>query len=160
MKPSLQNDYTFISVADPALTWPEVDESAAVDVRALQIKERERAITVARETGEYPVREGQAPVTYRLRQIKGTTFDWFQGHIRREQLGELESQAFLMRLGLVEVDGLGKVSVGTPERVDGHIIAPAAIVDVLYEMVGRGIVAEIAGHLFGRATAPLPSKSR
>lgn len=158
--PSLQTDYTFISAGDPALQWPEVDENAPADEAAAQVKERERAITTARDTGQYPIREGMTPVTYRLRQIKGTTFDWFQGHIKREQLGELESHALLMRLGLVEVDGLGKVSVGTPAKIAGHIVAPEDIVDVLYEKVGRAVVMEIAAHLFGRATTPLPSKSR
>lgn len=146
--PSLQNEYTFISADDPAITWPADDD------------ERARAVATARDTGVYPVAEGQTPVTYRLRQIKGSTFDWFQGHCRREQLGELEAQALFLRLGLVEVDGLGKTSVGAPERMAGHVIAPESIVDALYEKVGRTVVAEIATHLLGRATAPLSPKSR
>lgn len=160
MKPSLQNDYTFISAADPALQWPEVDDGASAEIRAEQVKERERAIQTARETGVYPIRDGMTPVTYKLRQIKGTTFDWFQGHIKRQQLGDLESHALLMRLGLVEVDGLGKIGVGAPERLDGKVVAPEAIVDVLYETVGRAVVTEIALHLFGRATTTLSPKSR
>lgn len=159
--PSLQTDYTFISAGDPALQWPEVDENAPADEAAAQVKERERAITTARDTGQYPIREGQTPVMYRLRQIKGSAFDWFQGHIKREQLGDLEAQALLMRMGLVEIDGLGKVSVGTPVKLTPTVLAaPSEIVDVLYESVGRMVVAEIAIHLFGRATTPLPTKSR
>lgn len=138
--PSLQNEYSFICASDPACNWPDDPD------------ERERAIEHARNTGQYPLKEGAEPVVYKLRQIKGSTFDWFMGHIRREQLGELEANAMMMRLGLVEVDGLGKTSVGKAETIKGHPIAPELIVDVLYEKVGRDAVVEIAEHLLRRAS--------
>jgi hypothetical protein len=165
--PSLLKLYTLIYSGDPALTLPPPDEPAdaeqdgAADAPAPSA--RERALVLARETGQWGtlITPGQTPTLFHLRPLPGTSYDWWVGEIRRRDLTVSEAAVLILRLALRKVDGFGAHVVKT-RTVDGQDLATTDIIDALYAEAGAhgaAIIAELSTEVIRRSERTSPPKS-
>jgi len=148
--PSIQSDYTLVYSGDPSLALPTGE------------REREKALEVARETGQWAalIIDRESPTLFHVRPIFGRTLDWMISEIRRRQMSGAESAVLALKLGLRSVEGFGDHRVDF-EHVEGHQIATDKIIDALYAIdgVGRDIVQELGGVVLARALDGLRPKS-
>lgn len=149
--PSLLKDYAFIYSGDPALRLPD-DE-----------KEREHALTVARETGNWSaiLSGNEEPTVFHLAPLTGSQFDWLRGEVSRRGLVDVEQAALAVRLALRKVENFGTHKV---ERAmeDGQRLATTAIIDAIYAEAGgqgRLVIIELFVEILRRADEPLRPKS-
>jgi hypothetical protein len=149
--PSLVHEYDLIYSGDPALALPE-DE-----------KEREHALTTARETGNWQALliAGQEPTLFTLRPLTVDEYEWW-GTLA-QGMTVARSAMLALRLALRKVQNFGAFKV-EPTTEDGYRMAKKEIVDALLAVkdgtgavIGMSLVVELAGVVVDRArSAPSP----
>jgi hypothetical protein len=140
--PSLQNEFSLVFSGDPALDLP-ADET-----------ERNEALKVARETGQWPLLAGQEPTLFKCRPLSGAPATWLIGESRRRQLSQQELFELAFRLALTGVTNLGSLKVKRVPRdeqlmIDDHTLA--AIYAIGDGRIGTQVVIEIGAEVLGRA---------
>lgn len=118
--PSLQKPYDLIWSGDPALSLPEVP------------KERETALRVARETGEWKplLTNGLVPTLFKFRPIVGSARRYLMGEMKRGQLIDAEITALAFRLGLVAIENWDDYELVHAQH-KGQPLADAKVIDDL-----------------------------
>lgn len=137
--PSLQRSATLIWSKDPALVLP-VDET-----------ERENALRVARETGNWqPILAGE-PTRFVVRFLGGAAFRWLISESSRRKLTEIELAAMALRMAIEKIENWGDYQLELGRTADGFPLASAKLVDDL-DAVDRTIVNELGTQIIERAT--------
>ncbi len=155
LPPSVLKDYALVFSGDPALMLP-TDE-----------KEREAALTVARDTGNWTplLIAGEEPTLFYVRQLSGTTFTWMASQQKRKRLSQQELCELALRLALRKVENFGKFRVEFVSD-DGQTLASTDVIDAIYGLgesigkteLGRDAVAELGSAVIHRATEGLRPK--
>jgi len=146
---SLIREYDEFSSFDPAFEWSESDG------------ERTNQIRVARETGQWPVREGATPVKYIMRRLDSVWREVMDrlglpdGNPRH--IGFVTATALLFRLACVRIVGgpegtEGKLERAPDPRWDGWPMIPSSAVDALDALDPR-IVTELGAAVLDRVRA-------
>ena len=161
--PSLFKDYTLIFSGDPALDLPDFtpveasdeDKQKAIDARILALKN-------ARDTGQWPLKQGESPTLFHFASDPGLARDYFdaevqRAHARKKPLSVQEMAVIAFRIMLRKVENAGGLKVEF-EDVDGYRIVSAAFVEKLYAIpeIGRMLVQELGSLAFERMIDPLP----
>ncbi len=169
-------NYTLVFSGDPSLDLPtftpcgSCSSTPCADCapKADEVsKERERMLTLARETGNWEpiVKEGEVPTVFHFRPLTGTAYQWWAGQTSRNQLIGVESASLALRLGITDVKNFGKHEVKRFRNDDGQELANTKIIDAIYAeagaTVGVDIVVELGTIVVDRARAGIsPLSSR
>ena len=116
--PSLIKEYTLIYSGDPALALPA------------DPKEREQALIVARETGNWQplVVAGEQPTLFQCRPLPGTTFEWlvgewgFRAKLGRKPTGA-EGLLLTFQLGVRKIENFGGVPITFEDEADERLLS-------------------------------------
>lgn len=144
--PSLQTGFALCWSGDPALKLPE------------DPKERERALTLARETGKWPTHDGQQPTVFHFEALTRHEIGWWDGEFRhsaahRRPLSPIEANDLLVRIALRRVDNFGELKV---ERSTGAVtMADTSIVEALHTAAPSAL-GEFADEILSRSRGPRP----
>lgn len=122
---SLVNDFTLIWSADPALDLPA------------DPVERARMLKVARETGDWPLREGQQPTAFQFHDLTREEIGWWRGEcesstIHGRPLSDVESSDLLLRLAIRGIDNFGKVKIERKQAAKGIQLAKPDFIEALH----------------------------
>lgn len=153
--PSLQFEYTVAFSGDPALNLPA------------DPKEREHALTVARETGAWNsiCHSNMLPTLFRLRRLSHSDSEWMIGQSIRRQLSGPESVTLAVRLawrGIENCEGFEFSTLKEGERV---LVTEKSIDDLAdigiplgAPLLGRQIISEIGNEVWRCATEGIAPK--
>jgi len=130
--PSLQHEFTQVYSGDSALELPDDPDA------------RDRAIKQARETGNWPIREGQQPTLFHFKDPTREEIGWWRGEVGMSTeygrpLSEIESSDLLLRISLRSVDNFGPHKVKRTQVARGIWIADRAAIDALHEAAPRAL---------------------
>lgn len=152
--PSYQNDYSLCSAYDGALDLPDVpridrntatsDEVAAADEI---IKDRAAKLKTARDTGVFPIKQGQKPTTFTFRQVPQSSANWWLGEIERNRWSEVEGYELLFRLAVKSVDNLGAVKLLFEDNAGHRLLTMGALNEIYALDGGSGIGVRVVGEL-------------
>ena len=160
--PSLQRDYVLCSQYDDALDLPEVPELAedapAADRAHVEQLAADRAVRlkVARERGDWPIKQGRNPTRFTFRPVPRHSINWWLGEVGRHKKNDLESLELMFRLAIKEVDNFGSFKA-QHEEIDGHRLLTVESLNALYAAgngLGVKVVFELAEVVAMRASAP------
>jgi hypothetical protein len=147
--PSYQREYTDHWPGDPAFVQPPSDES--------ELKEYERKLRVARETGDWKplLVEGAQPTAFIMGQVDRSIWRALGGRMMLPSsnprwIGSAEGVALLFRLALVKIVGLDVEVDRRPDpRWEGWVMASPEVVNVL-DAIDMGIVGELGDQVYLR----------
>lgn len=155
LPPSVQKEYALVFSGDPALALPS-DE-----------KERDNALRVARETGDWSglIKPGQLPTLFTVRPLSGSMITWLGSQRSRNRLSGQEACELAFRLGLRKIDNFGDFEIEF-EREGAQVLAAVTVLDALYDIgrvigkpnLGRELIAELGGLVIERATESISPK--
>lgn len=142
LPPSLQSEYGLVYSGDPALDLP-ADEA-----------ERENALRVARETGDWSklVKPGEQPTVFNV-QLSGRAFTRVQ-----DCKGNLQICEAAFRYGVRGVRNAGELKV-KQVRIDGLTALSDETLDQIYEMGGAACIYEIGTLIYQRTAELLSPRS-
>lgn len=169
---SIASDYAFISRFDSAIDLgptPDVGEPptrldgesdaafrARAEVWAAPVREWERPLTLARETGDYTkiLKPGEAPTIFKLRQLTASTWAKIDRYV--DGLSDRERAQLVVRCAVVGVEGLPLDKAHGPAvdkaRPDLGPIRTEAFIDLF---TGHdSTIVEIASHAYDRRKSP------
>lgn len=157
--PSLQSTYTFVWSQDPALELPEVPLVGTDAQRAAVELERGRILRVARQTGNYPLAEGQQPTVFHLRNLERSDISWINGEQGNSTehgrpLSGLEADDLTVRLALTSIDNFGAHKLERKRLGSQRHVTTSETINALYAAVGEhgnDLIFEIARHIVQRA---------
>lgn len=149
--PSIQKEYTLIYSDDPALDLPS------------DADEKERVLKVARETGKWPVREGEKATVFTFTPLDGVVQTYIYGEIGRRNLNHAEIAELIFRYALRRVDNFGNEKVTFEKDGNGHRRVDDKFLNVLYAVgndagmsdLGRTIISELGALVLMRTREPL-----
>ena len=123
--PSLVSDFTLVWSHDPALDLPSDPE------------ERARLLKLARETGNWPLRDGHAPTLFHFRDLSREEIGWWRGEcasstIYGRPLSDVEQTDLLIRLTIRGADNFGKVKTERKNAAKGIQLAPMEFIEALH----------------------------
>lgn len=145
--PSLQTGFALVWSKDPALKLPEDPAEA------------ERVLAIGRDTGNYPIADGQQPSVFHFEALSRHELGWWDGERRHSSiygrpLSPIEANDLLVRIALRRVDNFGAVTV---ERatIGGIGIADARVIEVI-NIAAPSALAEFADAIIERSRGPRP----
>lgn len=167
--PSNQRPYDEFYSRDPAFVQlPDSEplsklEPEARAARTRVVEDHERAIRIARETGDWkPLLAGEAePTRFVMMPMSGDLFRKLGDLTLSDKLGGLELDQLVVRIALVDVVNLGdtKVDRRRPhENPAFRELGKVASVDItnLLDSIDRRIIGELGGLVMTRARGPDP----
>lgn len=135
---------------DPALELPEDAE------------EKARVLKIARETGKWPIKPGETPTLFHIRQPSGLAQEFVGGEIKRRDLTPAEAMTLLFRFGVQKIENAGDLKV-TYQKLGQFRILSDDTLNELFDVgkdigqpdLGRSVVDEIGVAIFNRMQEPL-----
>ena len=151
---SVQKEYALVASIDPALALPEDKD------------ERENALRVARETGNWAplIKPGESPTLFWVRPLPGYLQTWIRGHAQRHQLSGEEAGVIALRLALRRFENFGGRGKCEIEKTEDEWLASKADIAAITDVnphdpsVGLNIVAELGWVVFNRLMEGLSPK--
>jgi hypothetical protein len=167
---SVKREVTLCSVFDEALDLPvvpDVDESTLTEeqlgAHKKLVERYEAAVRTARETQNWPVKDGEKPTYFKFREIQGPTLTWWQGECERRQFKQQESFELMFRLALTGLKNCPGVDLKFEKREGEQLVRRDALEpiynigrDVGRPALGRMIILELGGLVAARAVSGVP----
>ena len=130
--PSLIHEFSLVYSEDPALDLPS------------DPAERERALKVARETGKWPIREGQQPTMFHFRDLTREAIGWWRGECGHSTalgrpLSDVEFNDLLVRIALRGIDNFGSLKVERKQVSKGIHLVNRDVIEAIYEAAPRAL---------------------
>lgn len=167
---SVKREVTLCSVFDEALDLPvvpDVEESTLTEEQLAEHKKLvglyETAVRNARETQNWPVKDGEKPTYFKFREIQGPTVTWWQGEVERHQYKQQESFELMFRLALTGIKNCKGVDLRFEKR-EGEKLVTRDSLEPIYNIgrdigqpaLGRMIILELGGLVAARAVSGVP----
>jgi hypothetical protein len=148
--PSLQGEFDLVFSEDPALDLPADDA------------EKARVLKVARETGKWPIKPGEAATLFRIEPLTGLLMEHVRGEMLRRKLTEDESRTLIFRLGVKSITHAEGIEI-TYSKVDRWRALSDETTNAILSIgaaegvpeVGRAIVNQIGLLIWQRSQEPV-----